>query len=164
MNNQKPFLLAGSIILWIIALTLVFMAGRMSGWFDRFDGRAMRRNDMMRGFDVKGNFGGMRGERGMNREMQFIDESSLTADQKTQLEKIRDDQQQKMQDLMQSFRTWSGTSQTEIESQIETLWKAHMAEIRPFVAQDQLDEFDAFVAEGKPQMPRMMGGKGRGMW
>jgi hypothetical protein len=31
-----------------------------------------------------------------------------------------------------------------------------MTEIRPFIAQDQLDEFDAFVAEGKPQMPRMM--------
>jgi len=39
-----------------------------------------------------------------------------------------------------------------------------MAEIRPFVAQDQLEEFDAFVAEGKPQMPRMMEGKGRRMW
>jgi len=31
-----------------------------------------------------------------------------------------------------------------------------MAEIRPFVAQDQLEKFDTFVAEGKPQMPRMM--------
>ena len=39
----------------------------------------------------------------MNGAMQFIDESSLTSDQKTQLEKIKDDQQQKMQDLMQSF-------------------------------------------------------------
>lgn len=162
MNNQKPFLLAGSIILWIIALALVFMAGRMSGGYERFEGREMRGNEMMRGFDSKGNFGGMRGERGMDREMQFIDESSLTADQKTQLEKIRDDQQQKMQDLMQSFRTGSGVSQTEIESQIESLRKAHMTEIRQFVAQDQLDEFDAFVAEGKPNMP-MMGWKGK-MW
>jgi len=45
----------------------------------------------------------MRGQM-MNREMQFIDESTLTSDQKAQLEKIKDDQQQKMQDLMQSFR------------------------------------------------------------
>jgi hypothetical protein len=40
--NNKPLLLAGSIALWIIALTLVFMAGRMVGnpWnFNDFNGR-----------------------------------------------------------------------------------------------------------------------------
>ncbi|HCY21409.1 TPA: hypothetical protein DIC40_06250 [Patescibacteria group bacterium] len=93
----------------------------------------------------------MRGQM-MNREMEFINESTLSAEQKTQLDQIKESQQAKMQELMQSFRTGSGVSETEID----TIWKAHMAEIRPFVAQDQLDEFDAFVAEGKPQMPRMM--------
>lgn len=156
--NNKPFLLAGSIALWVIALTLIFMAWRMSGnpWnFNDFNGRWG-----MMGCDFDGKWkmnmrDWMRGQM-MNREMQFIDESTLTSDQKAQLEKIKDDQQQKMQDLMQSFRTGSGTSQTEIETQIETLWKAHMAEIRPFVVQDKLAEFDVFVAKGKPQMPRMM--------
>lgn len=167
--NNKPFLLAGSIALWVIALSLVFMAGRMSSSNDRpdrFDGREMRGNEMMRNFDGKWKMNmrdWMRGQM-MNREMEFIDESSLTEEQKTQLEKIRDDQQEQMQTLMQSFRTGSGISQTEIVSQIETLWKAHMAEIRPFVTQDQLEEFDAFVTEGKPQMPRMFWDKGRGMW
>lgn len=158
--NNKPLLLAGSIALWIIALTLVFMAGRMSGntWnFNDFNGRW----GMMRGnFDGKwSNRDWMRGQM-MNREMEFINESTLSAEQKTQLDQIKESQQAKMQELMQSFRTGSGVSETEID----TIWKAHMAEIRPFVAQDQLDEFDAFVAEGKPQMPRMMWEKGRGMW
>lgn len=155
--NNKPFLLAGSIALWVIALTLVFMAGRISGndgrlqWFNRFDWRWQM---------MWGNFQGRwwmfdrdwKRWQMMNREMKFINESALSAEQKVQLAQIQESQQAKMQELMQSFRTWSGVSETEIES----LWKVHMTEIRPFVAQDQLDEFDAFVAEGKPQMPRMI--------
>lgn len=152
--NNKPLLLAGSIALWIIALTLVFMAWRMTGnpWnFNNFN----RRWEMMgNNFDGKWKMNmrdWMRGQM-MNREMEFIDESALSVEQKAQLDQIKESQQAKMQELMQSFRTGSGVSETEID----TLWKAHMAEIRPFVAQDQLDEFDVFVAEGKPQMPRMM--------
>lgn len=160
--NNKPFLLAGSIALWIIALTLVFMAGRITSnnWnFHDFDGRWSM---MWKSFDGKWKMSmrdWMRGQM-MNREMEFINESALSAEQKAELDQIKESQQVKMQELMQSFRTGSGSSQTEIEN----IWKTHMAEIRPFVAQDQLDEFDAFVAEGKPQMLRMFGEKGRGMW
>jgi len=82
------------------------------------------------------------------REMSFINKSSLSDEQKTQLETIINDQQQKMQDIMQSSRSWSWVS----EAELETVWKENMAQIRPFVAQDQLTEFDKFVAEWKPQM------------
>ena len=47
-------------------------------------------------------------------------------------------------------------------AKVDTLWKEHMTALRPFVAQDQLSGFDAFVSAGKPQMP-MMGRKG-GKW
>ncbi|MDD3262383.1 MAG: hypothetical protein PHR61_00905 [Candidatus Absconditabacteria bacterium] len=156
--NNKPFLLAGSIALCVIALTLVFMAGRISGndgilqGFNRFDGRGQ----MMGGsFEGRGGMYDRDGSRGqmMNRKMEFINESALSVEQKAQLDQIQESQQAKMQELMQSFRTGGGVSETEIES----LWKVHMTEIRPFVAQDQLDEFDVFVEEGKPQMPRMIG-------
>lgn len=166
MNNQKPFLIAGSIALWVIALSLVFMAGRMNSVPERFDNFDGNRSKMWSRFDWREKMWNKdRNKRQMmNREMQFIDETSLTTEQKSQLDEIKDNQQQEMQNLMQSLRIWSWDSQIEIESQIETLRKNHMAEIRPFVAQDQIEEFDAFVAEGKPQMPRMLWDKWRGMW
>lgn len=141
------------------------MAGRISGneerlqWFNSFDWRWQ----MMGGnFEGRGWMFDRDWKRWqiMNREMEFIDESVLSVEQKAQLDQIQKSQQAKMQELMQSFRTGSGISETEIEA----LWKTHMAEIRPFVAQDQLDEFDSFVAEGKPQIWGMFWNKGKRIW
>lgn len=166
MNNQKPFLIGGSILLGVIALSLVFMAGRMTGSEGRFDWRNEGREMMGRNFERGGMMEGRNGRWGkmMDWAMQFIDESSLSGDQKTQLETLIKDQQTKMQDLIQTLRSWSGETTTGITAQIDVLWKEHMAALRPFVAADKLTEFDAFVAKGKPEMGGMFWNKGRGMW
>ena len=91
----------------------------------------------------------------MKGAMQFINQSALSDEQKDQLEKLQDAQREKMQSLMQESRQGSGNSSDELTTKIDALWKEHMTQIRTFVAQDKLTEFDAFVAEGKPETGKM---------
>ena len=88
--------------------------------------------------------------------MMFIDESNLSTEQKTQLDQIKKDQQEKMQELMKSFRASKDTKNvSELTKQTQELWRTHMAKIRVFVAKDKLKSFDAFLKEWKPQMMKM---------
>ncbi len=158
MNNQKTFLIVGSGLLGIIALSLVFMAWKMSEncWPIAGNWSIMMNEWRMMGWffnqDGRWKWQGM-----MNQEMNFIDETSLSDEQKTQLEQIREDQQEEMQNLMQSLRKSSSTGDDqETITKINELWKTHMTAIRPFVSQDNLADFDAFVAEGKPGSMGMM--------